>query len=337
MEAQHRGLEYIPNVSRAVIGADGRAQRNSTKKGYLHGAALQQRVEKIVEEFTTDTKIRESMHKQQTQENEGTNRKYLTKSPKDRDYTGSSSYPTRISVAVNEVNRGGLETHTLFLERAGLTIGGWGARALQFLIDTARKSVARKATRGARAGRRHKKKTVSAEAAAKESEMSRDDYRSQAHSEGEHESRSKLNALMESIVARVDCGYGWRDGRWQDGEALLIEPAPATTKPASSTKKKAPKKQAVVAGGGGGAPKRQRRNAADVQAATTAAAKEAKSIDWAAAVKSRELEEGSRGKHTVALLKGYCTLHGIDFNTSARLPQLQRLVIEHVQKHNKNV
>jgi hypothetical protein len=328
MEAQHRGLEYIPNVSRALVGANDRtAARNSTTKGYLHGVALQKKVEAIVAEFTTDEKIRESMHQQQTQENEANNRKYLAKTPKDRDYTGSSSYATRISLSVNEVNRGTLKTHTMLLARAGLDIGGWGKRALQFIIDTVRKSIARKSSRGARAGRRHKKKVMSAEEAAKEGELSRDDYKSQAHTEGA-EAESKVRATVESIVARVDFGFGFRDGKWQDGDGIVNVAEPEEEKTQKTTTASKKKKTAA----GGAAPKRARRSAADMHALAAAAAKEAADIDWVAIVTSRELEEGSRGgKIKVADLKGYCTLHSINCK-GAKLRVLQRLVIDHVQK-----
>ena len=118
MLAKLDGLEYTLALPHSLVKIP-----KSNKNQYLRGAALKAKIAEIVDVFSIDEKLIESLHPWDSQSCESTNGKVARKNPKDRDYTRSNSYHGRVQCAIGEVNMGYVEFHTCVFDQLGIKLG----------------------------------------------------------------------------------------------------------------------------------------------------------------------------------------------------------------------
>eukprot|EP01050_Picozoa_sp_SAG11_P020036 SAG11_NODE_3302_length_2537_cov_8.562346_1_plen_763_part_10 len=137
-EAGGKG-DYVPDIAHPLLVKQdtGRivASEKTTGRRYLYGAALYARMKTLFEDWSTDERLRQSMHQQKTQINEAINNGYWAKCPKARDYTHSSSFAIRISFRVAEQNMRLVPFHFECGELIGTKLGRWGMRVMQDLYN----------------------------------------------------------------------------------------------------------------------------------------------------------------------------------------------------------
>eukprot|EP01052_Picozoa_sp_SAG31_P023319 SAG31_NODE_1915_length_6931_cov_6.219555_5_plen_826_part_00 len=180
-EARQNGSNYIPNISHKCCALKGGKLVNSgdPERKFLHGEALLAKFLKIANENLSDEKIRQSFHRASTQVNEGINRKYWSKAPKDRDFSGSSSLFHRVCLTVCEQNLGLFEAQDRImfqLTRDGLGI--FGKVALRRMAGANARSAERKKRREYKAARKHGQAMSAKEALAAGTD---DNYQPGAH------------------------------------------------------------------------------------------------------------------------------------------------------------
>eukprot|EP01050_Picozoa_sp_SAG11_P003573 SAG11_NODE_205_length_12427_cov_8.010140_6_plen_502_part_00 len=197
------GKDYVPDIAHKLVvrQSTGRlvASEATYGKRYLSGEALFVKMKKLWEHWSTDAKLRESLHKCETQINEGMNRGCWSKAPKDRDYSGSSSFAIRVSLRVGEQNCGLIEFHRSLQYNLNYELGCWGLRALEWLVGHRAMTKARRSTREAKARRRCDQVLSSKEAYM----VGRLDYRSGQHHHSGVTTEDCVRAVVNRLVARV--------------------------------------------------------------------------------------------------------------------------------------
>ena len=186
----------------------------------------------IFEEFTTDDKCRESLHDMTTQFNEGTNRKYWSKFPKDRDFSGSSGGPIRLSLVVGETNLGMIRFHKHVLKGLGLKLGRWGHAGLERRVHVMAHSYARKDTREAKAARKYTQVKTAQQAQADGTL----DYQSCSYSHSEIDIQTAVQRVLNAMLSHIELADAKR-------QAVVV----ATTSPPLLPVKAITKKRRKVA------------------------------------------------------------------------------------------
>ena len=175
-----------------------------------------------------------------TQFNEGTNRKYWSKFPKDRDFSGSSGGGIRLSLVVGETNLGMVPFHRQLAHGLKLRLGRWGHAGLDYKVHLTTNSTARKGTRDAKAARKYTQIKTAKEA----QQDGTLDYSSCSYSHTAVDVKIEVGRCLTAIVARIERA---------DAKAKERAVAVATTSipllPANKITKKRRRKAAAKPGG----------------------------------------------------------------------------------------
>eukprot|EP01050_Picozoa_sp_SAG11_P001791 SAG11_NODE_83_length_17378_cov_5.388622_6_plen_820_part_00 len=224
--ARARGDDYVPDIKHKVLNERLQAVTATEGRRYLSGDKLFGKLKSIFEEFCTEQKCRESMHQQSTQFNEAMNKKYWSKAPKDRDFSGSVSFSTRVALCVGEANWGHVDFHVRLAATLNMNAGVWTMKALRYIAAIRSKDQAMKTKLETKAKRKYARVLTSKEAYA----QGHLDYSSKSYLHEGVSCDDQVRAALNAAIAKVE--------RVVQGEAVDVE-ATAKLAPAKRGGKRA--------------------------------------------------------------------------------------------------